>query len=71
MRRLLLTNRRKLDYLKRRALDLWLEQNPELYELYWWKERMHSFYRIKKTGHAARILTPHDRSNGRKLTARN
>lgn len=57
VRRLLLLNRRKLDYIKRRALDLWLEQNPEIYELYWWKERMHSFYRIKKTGHAARILT--------------
>jgi transposase len=57
VRRLLLMNRRKLDYFKRRALDRWLEQNPDLFELYWWKERMHSFYRIKKTGHAARILT--------------
>lgn len=57
VRRLLLTNRRNLSYLKRRALDAWLEQNPELFELYWWKERLSSFYRIKKTGHAARILT--------------
>lgn len=57
VRRLLLMNRRRLEYFKRLALDRWLEENPELYELYWWKERMHSFYRIRKTGHAERILT--------------
>lgn len=57
VRRLLLMNRRKLDYFKRRVLDRWLEENPELFELYWWKERMSSFYRIRKTGHAERILT--------------
>jgi transposase len=57
VRRLLLTNRKKLDYFKRRALDQWLDENPELFELYWWKEQMHSFYRIKRTGHAARVLT--------------
>ena len=57
VRRLLLMNRRRLEYFKRLALDRWLKENPELYELYWWKERMHSLYRIRKTGHAGRILT--------------
>ena len=57
VRRLLLMNRRNIDYFKRRALDRWLDENPELFEIYWWKERMHSFYRIRKTGHAERILT--------------
>jgi len=57
VRKLLLINRRRLDYFKRRALDCWLEQNPDLFELYWWKERMHTFYRIKSSGHAERILT--------------
>lgn len=57
VRRLLLMNRKKLDYFKRLALDRWLEQYPELYELYWWKERLSTFYRIRKTGHAERILT--------------
>lgn len=57
VRRLLLTNRKRLEYFKRLALDRWLDENPDLFELYWWKERMHSFYRIRKTGHAERILT--------------
>lgn len=57
VRRLLLMNRHRLDYFKRLALDRWLAENPDLFEIYWWKERMHSFYRIKKQGHAARILT--------------
>ena len=57
VRRLLLMNRRRLEYFKRLALDRWLEENPELFEIYWWKERLSSFYRIRKTGHAERVLT--------------
>lgn len=57
VRKLLLASRHKLDYFKRRALDQWLEPYPELYELYWWKERMHSFYRIRNHHHAAKVLT--------------
>lgn len=57
VRRLLLMNRPRLDYLKRYALNKWLDQHPELYELYWWKERMHSFYRIKSSQYAAKALT--------------
>jgi transposase len=57
VRRLLLKNRPMLEYFKRLALDRWLEEHPELNELYWWKERIHSFYRIKSHGHASRILT--------------
>lgn len=57
VRRLLLMNRRRLEYFRRLALDRWLDENPDLFELYWWKERLHSFYRIKRYGHAERILT--------------
>ena len=57
VRRLLLMNRPRLDCFKRLALNRWLELHPELYELYWWKERMHSFYRIKSSQYAAKALT--------------
>ena len=57
VRRLLLINRHRLEYFKRHALDQWLAQNPVIHELYWWKERMHGFYRIRGYNQAARILT--------------
>jgi len=57
VRRLLLVNRNRLEYFKRLALDRWLEEHPELRELYWWKERMHGFYRIRGYKHASRALT--------------
>lgn len=57
VRRLLLTSRHRLDHFKKKALDKWLEPHKDLYELYWWKERMHSFYRIRGARKAAKALT--------------
>jgi transposase len=57
VRRLLLTPRYKLLYFERDALDLWLQDKPELREIYAAKEALHSFYRIKGVHRAARILT--------------
>lgn len=45
VRRLLLRNRRNLNYFERLALDRWLEMHPDLKEIYWWKENLHSLYR--------------------------
>jgi len=47
VRKLLLRNRNRLKYYERNALDLWLKQHPKIREAYDWKERFHSFYRIK------------------------
>lgn len=57
IRRLLLMNRKKLDYFKRVVLDQWLELHPELRELYHFKEALHGFYRIKGFNRASRALT--------------
>lgn len=45
VRRLLLRNRRNLNYFERLALDRWLEDHEELKEIYWWKENLYSLYR--------------------------
>lgn len=57
VRRLLLINRPRLEYFKRLALDQWLDHYPDLKEIYWWKERIHSLYRIRGYKHAACSLT--------------
>lgn len=57
IRKLLLRNRQRLEYFKRNALDQWLKLHPELYELYWWKERLYSLYRTRGHQKAARVLT--------------
>ena len=41
-----------LTYGERLALDRFLQRYPEMHELYGWKERMHSFYRIRGNGRA-------------------
>jgi len=46
-RRLLLMSAQKLDYPSRLALFRFLQNHPELKEVYDWKERVHGFYRIK------------------------
>ncbi len=46
-RRLLLSPSWKLDYFERKALWDELRKYPKLNELYWWKEHLHRFYRIK------------------------
>lgn len=57
MRRLLLKNGYKLEYFKRQAVWEWLEQYPELKEVYSWKERLHGFYRTRGHKRAAKVLT--------------
>lgn len=57
VRKLLLRNQRNLEYFQKKALNLWLDENAIIKELYLWKEWLHRFYRIKGYHHAARILT--------------
>lgn len=45
VRKLLLKNRRNLNYFERLALDRWLDLHPDLKEIYLWKENLHSLYR--------------------------
>jgi transposase len=57
VRRLLLRNRNKLLYYERDAVDLWLKDKPDLREIYYAKEALHSFYRTKGMRRAARAFT--------------
>lgn len=57
VRRLLLRNRHKLKYYERNALDLWLEQHAKIKEIYWFKEALHSFYRLRGLKKAERVFT--------------
>jgi transposase len=57
IRRLLMRPRFKLLYYERDALDRWLQDKPELREIYAAKEAIYSFYRIKGVNRAARMLT--------------
>lgn len=45
VRKLLLRNRKSLNYFERLAMDRWLDENPDLKEIYLWKENLHSLYR--------------------------
>ena len=45
VRKLLLRNRRNLNYFERLAMDRWLDENPDLKEIYLWKENLYSLYR--------------------------
>lgn len=47
VRTLLLRNRHRLKYYEKTALDQWLSFYPKLKEIYWFKEALHSLYRIK------------------------
>lgn len=51
-KKLLLMSGKDLTYAERRALDQFLRRYPEMHELYGWKERLHSFYRILGYGRA-------------------
>lgn len=57
LRRLLLRSGKKLDPLERGRLQRWLDQHPELNELYHYKEALHGFYRIRGYKRAAKALT--------------
>jgi transposase len=47
IRRLLLCNGPNLDYFKRKAMLAWLDEHPELREIYHYKEWLHRVYRCK------------------------
>jgi transposase len=56
VRRLLLRNRRNLNYFERLALDRWLDLYPDLKEIYLWKENLYSLYRCNGIRRATRKL---------------
>ena len=47
IRKLLLRNGHTLKYFERNALKVWLEENPAIKEVYFYKEALHRFYRTK------------------------
>ena len=55
-RKLLLLNGSKLEYFERRVLHQWLEHHPKLKEIYFFKEALHRFYRMRGFNKAARAL---------------
>ena len=55
-RRLLTMSSKNLDYQKRRAIWTYLEKYPHLKELYFYKEALHRFYRIKGSRRAREAL---------------
>lgn len=57
IRKLLLRNGHQLEYFQRKALWQWLDQNPVMKEIYFYKEAMHRLYRTKGHGKASRALT--------------
>jgi len=56
IRKLLLKRSADLDPYVRRATERWLDENPKVREVYYYKEAMHRFYRIKGVKHAKRVL---------------
>jgi transposase len=57
IRKLLLKKNYDLQPYQRRALNQWLDQNPQVREVYHYKEAMHRFYRCKGTNFAHKVLT--------------
>ena len=57
VRKLLLRNRKNLQYFEKSALDTWLEAYPKMKEIYWVKESLYQFYRTKGFDRASRALT--------------
>ena len=56
-KKLLLMSAHRLGYFERLAIHQFLERYPAMHELYNWKERLHSFYRIKGFDRACSALT--------------
>ena len=57
IRRLLLTSGKKLHPIERFVVRKWLQQYPQLQELYQFKEALHGFYRIRGQKKASKALT--------------
>lgn len=56
IRKLLLKRSSDLDPHVRRAIDRWLNEHPEMREIYYFKEAMHRLYRIKGMNQARKAL---------------
>lgn len=56
VRKLLLRNGHGLKYFERTALHQWLDQNPVIKEVYFYKEALHRFYRTRGYNKAAKVL---------------
>ncbi len=56
IRKLLLKKNRDLEPYVKRILERWLDENPLVKEVYYFKESMHRFYRIKGKNFARKIL---------------
>lgn len=56
IRKLLLRNGHRLSFFQRSAIHRWLENHPELKEIYLWKERLHAFYRTRGYNRARKAL---------------
>ena len=54
--RMLICYRKKLRWSTREAIDQFLQFSPELKEIYWFKERIYRFYRIKGKSKARSVL---------------
>jgi len=57
IRKLLLKNGFDLSYVQRYAVTRWLEENPDIREIYQYKESVHRFYRTKGKNKAEQALT--------------
>lgn len=55
--KLLLRNGKNLDYYERKSVYKWLDEYPELREVYHFKEALHGLYRIKGYKRAGRAFT--------------
>lgn len=56
VRKLLLRSGKKLEYFEKKSLYRWLEENPDLKEIYHFKESLYGFYRILGYNKAKRAL---------------
>jgi len=57
IRCLLLTNRKSLEKYQKKAVNRFCKENPNVNEVYRFKERINNFYNIKGYNQASRILT--------------
>lgn len=57
IRKLLLKKGQRLDWFTRNAIDRWLDENPKVKEVYYYKEWIHRFYNIKGMNFASKVLT--------------
>lgn len=57
VKKLLMMSSKNLDYFSRLKLEQFLQKYPHMQELYYWKESLHRFYRMRGYEKAAKALT--------------